>query len=157
MARKKGRVKKREILPDPKYGSWLVQKMINKVMWDGKKSIAEKIVYKAMEILEQKTKKPALEVFEKAIENVKPKVELKPRRVGGATYQIPVEIREERQLSLALKWIVNFARAKKGKPMYLKLAQELLDAYNNTGASIKKRDETHKMAEANRAFAHLRW
>jgi small subunit ribosomal protein S7 len=155
--RKKRKIEKREIKPDMKYNSVLVSKMINKVMWNGKKSIAMKIVYGALEKLAEKTKVDPLEALKKAIDNVKPEVELKSRRIGGATYQIPVEVNPERQVSLALRWIINFARLRKGKPMSDKLAEELFDAYNGTGAAVKKRDDTHKMAEANRAFAHFRW
>jgi len=151
------RAEVRVVPPDPVYGEVLVTKMINKVMWDGKKSIAQKIVYGAIEILEQKTGKSGIEVFKQAVENVKPIVEVRPRRVGGATYQVPVEVQEPRKTALAIRWIVEAARSKKGKPMKEKLAEELLNAYNNTGAAIKKRDDVHKMAEANRAFAHFRW
>ncbi|ODN30375.1 30S ribosomal protein S7 [Fervidobacterium thailandense] len=151
------RAEVRVVPPDPIYGEVLVTKMINKVMWDGKKSIAQKIVYGAIEILEQKTGKKGIEVFKQAIENVKPVVEVRPRRVGGATYQVPVEVQEPRRTSLAIRWIVEAARSRRGKPMKEKLAEELLNAYNNTGAAIKKRDDVHKMAEANRAFAHFRW
>ncbi|AMW33043.1 SSU ribosomal protein S7P [Fervidobacterium changbaicum] len=151
------RAEVRVVPPDPVYGEVLVTKMINKVMWDGKKSIAQKIVYGAIEILEQKTGKSGIEVFKQAVENVKPIVEVRPRRVGGATYQVPVEVQEPRKTALAIRWIVDAARAKKGKPMKEKLAEELLNAYNNTGTAIKKRDDVHKMAEANRAFAHFRW
>ncbi|ANE40627.1 MULTISPECIES: 30S ribosomal protein S7 [Fervidobacterium] len=151
------RAEVRVVPPDPVYGEVLVTKMINKVMWDGKKSIAQKIVYGAIEILEQKTGKSGIEVFKQAVENVKPVVEVRPRRVGGATYQVPVEVQEPRKTALAIRWIVEAARSKKGKPMKEKLAEELLNAYNNTGAAIKKRDDVHKMAEANRAFAHFRW
>jgi len=155
--RKKRKIEKREIKPDMKYNTVLVSKMINKVMWDGKKSIAMKIVYGALEKLAEKTKVDPLEALKKAIDNVKPEVELKSRRIGVATYQIPVEVNPERQVSLALRWIINFARLRKGKPMSDKLAEEIFDAYNGTGAAVKKRDDTHKMAEANRAFAHFRW
>jgi len=151
------RAERREIPPDPVYGDVLVAKLINKVMWDGKKSIAQKIVYGAFEIIRQKMKKDPLEVFKQALENVKPVLEVRPRRVGGATYQVPIEVQEPRRTSLALKWIVEAARAKKGKPMKEKLAEEIMAAYNNTGAAIKKKEDTHKMAEANRAFAHYRW
>jgi len=151
------RAERREIAPDPVYGDVLVAKLINKVMWDGKKSIAQKIVYGAFEIIRQKMKKDPLEVFKQAVENVKPVLEVRPRRVGGATYQVPIEVQEPRRTSLALKWIVEAARAKKGKPMKEKLAEEIMAAYNNTGTAIKKKEDTHKMAEANRAFAHYRW
>jgi len=139
------------------YNSVLIQKLINKVMLNGKKSIAEKIVYGAMEIIKEKTKKDPLEVVEKAIQNATPLLEVRPRRVGGATYQVPVEVSPRRGLSLALRWIVRSARERKGMPMKEKLASEILDAYNNTGGAIKKKDEMHRMAEANRAFAHYRW
>ena len=126
-------------------------------MWDGKKSVAQKLLYNAFEIIEERLKKPAIEVFNKAIENVKPELEVKSRRVGGATYQVPIEVRPERKVALAIRWIIGFARARTGKSMSEKLADELLDAYNNTGASIKKKEDTRKMAEANKAFAHYRW
>ncbi|HDD44235.1 MAG TPA: 30S ribosomal protein S7 [Candidatus Desulfofervidus auxilii] len=154
---RKGPVPRREILPDPKYGSVLVAKFINCMMRDGKKSVAESIFYDAMEIIAEKTGKNPLEVFEKAVENVKPILEVKSRRVGGATYQVPVEVRPERQVSLAIKWIIQSARARSERGMVKKLANELLDAYNNRGSAIKKKEDTHRMAEANRAFAHYRW
>ena len=148
---------KRQIQADPKYNSLLITKLINMVMSKGKKSIAENIVYSAMESIEKKTGKNALEVFKKALDNARPLLEVKPRRVGGATYQVPVEIRQERGTVIALRWIRNFAQARKGRPMEEKLAQELLDAYKNEGSAIKKREDTHKMAESNKAFAHYRW
>ena len=148
---------KRQVQSDPKYNSALVQKLINMVMNKGKKSIAENIVYSAFETLEKKTSKSALEVFKKALDNARPLLEVKPRRVGGATYQVPIEIRQERGTVIALRCIRNFALARKGRPMEEKLAQELLDAYKNEGAAIKKREDTHKMAESNKAFAHYRW
>ncbi|RKY36012.1 MAG: 30S ribosomal protein S7 [Candidatus Omnitrophota bacterium] len=155
------RAEKRKISPDPLYHSYLVQKMINMIMWDGKKSVAEKIVYDAFEIIMRKlnkqTPQEVLEVVKKAIDNVKPAVEVRPRRVGGATFQVPVEVPPDRALSLALRWIRESARGKKGKPMSERLAQELLDAYKGEGAAVKKKIDTHKMAEANRAFAHYRW
>ncbi|ABS60989.1 MULTISPECIES: 30S ribosomal protein S7 [Fervidobacterium] len=151
------RAEPRVVSPDPVYGEVLVTRMVNKIMWDGKKSIAQKIVYGAIDILSQKTGKDGIEVFKQAIENVKPIVEVRPRRIGGATYQVPVEVQEPRKTTLAIRWIVDIARSKKGKPMQEKLAEELLNAYNNTGAAIKKREDVHKMAEANRAFAHFRW
>ncbi len=154
---RKGSVPKREIPPDPKYNDVLVQKMINCVMWDGKKSVAEKIVYGALDILRERLKDDPLKIFHKAIDNVKPILETRPRRVGGATYQVPVEVRPERQISLAIKWIINAARNRSGKPMKERLAEELIDAFNNRGAAVKKREDTHRMAEANRAFAHYRW
>ncbi|MDD5747284.1 MAG: 30S ribosomal protein S7 [Candidatus Omnitrophica bacterium] len=148
---------KRQIQADPKYNSLLVTKLINMVMSKGKKSIAENIVYSAMETIEKKTGKSALEVFKKALDNARPLLEVKPRRVGGATYQVPIEIRQERGTVIALRWIRNFAQLRKGRPMEEKLAQELLDAYKNEGSAIKKREDTHKMAESNKAFAHYRW
>ena len=151
------RAAKTQIQPDPKYSSILVTKLINMVMKMGKKSIAERIVYSAFEILEKNTGKNALEVFKKALDNARPLLEVKPRRVGGATYQVPIEIRQERGTIIALRWIRNFARTKKGRPMEEKLAQEMLDAYKGEGAAVKKKDDTHKMAESNKAFAHYRW
>ncbi len=148
---------KREILPDPKYNSKVLSKFINAIMQDGKKSIAEKICYGAFDILKEKTGEDPLKVFKTALENVKPVVEVRPRRVGGATYQVPVEVRANRRLALAFRWIRDNARKRPERTMTQRLAGELLDAYNNTGASVKKREDTHKMAEANRAFAHYRW
>ncbi|MCD6453896.1 MAG: 30S ribosomal protein S7 [Candidatus Aminicenantes bacterium] len=154
---RRGYVKRREVQPDERYNSTLVTKFINKVMWDGKKTIAEKIVYGAMDIIKEKTKEDPLKVLQKAVDNVKPLIETRSRRVGGATYQVPVEVLPHRQISVAVRWIVEFARKRTGKSMKEKLAAEILDAYNNRGAAIKKREDTHKMAEANRAFAHFRW
>jgi len=154
---RRGYVPKREVLPDPKYQSKLVSKLINVIMQDGKKSISEKICYGAFEIIREKTGQDPLKVFKQAIENIKPILEVRPRRVGGATYQVPMEVRPNRRLSLALRWLVNYSRQRKEKTMRERLAGEILDAYNNVGSSIKKREETHKMAEANRAFAHYRW
>lgn len=151
------RASKREILPDPKYNSVKITKFINVLMLRGKKSKAEKIVYKSLDILGEKTGKKPIEVFEKAIENARPLLEVKPRRVGGATYQIPIEVEQQRSLALVFRWIRDFARTRKGKPMHEKLAEELLDAFNGTGTAIKKREDTHKMAEANKAFSHYRW
>ncbi len=131
--------------------------MINMFQWDGKKATSEKIIYEAFDILKEKTHKNPLEIFQKALENVRPLLEVKSRRVGGATYQVPVDVRPDRGVTLALRWIRDFARQKKGRAMQLKLADELMDAYNKTGAAIKKREDTHKMAEANRAFSHYRW
>ncbi len=149
---------KRNILPDSKYNSVTVGKFINNVMVEGKKSIAESIVYGAFEIFKQKTgEEDIIKAFNKAIDNVRPRLELKPRRVGGATYQIPIEVSTPRGTSIAIRWMRDFARGKKGKSMTLKLADELLAAYKGEGAAVKKRDETHKMADANKAFAHLRW
>ena len=155
---RRNRPQKRKILADPKYSSKLVARFINMIMLDGKKSLAEDVVYGAIEELGRRTSKDnPLEVFQKAVENVKPLVEVKSRRVGGATYQIPIEIRSDRSLTLALRWIRDFSRSKKGKPMKNKLADELTDAYNKEGASMKKREDTHRMAEANKAFSHYRW
>ena len=156
MGRRRAAVK-REVLPDPKFGSVTVTRFINATMLDGKKSIAEKILHQAFEIVQQKTSKAGLEVFEEALGNVCPTVELKARRVGGATYQVPVEVEHSRGIALAMRWIIVNARKRSEKTMTDKLAGELLDVYNNRGGSIKKRDETHKMAEANKAFAHYRW
>jgi small subunit ribosomal protein S7 len=151
------RAKKREILPDPRFGDLLISKLINIVMERGKKSVAERIVYGALEILKEKTGKEPLEVFRKSMDNVRPLLETKSRRVGGATYQVPVSVRPDRGNTLALRWMRLFARTRKGKPMSQKLADEILDGYNKTGATFKKREDTHKMAESNRAFAHYRW
>ena len=147
----------RELTPDVKYNSELLASLINIVMRRGKKSTAQKIVYGAMEIIRAKQKTDPLEVFLQALENAKPMVEVKSRRVGGANYQVPVEISPERQQAIALRWMVSFARGRKGRPMRDSLAAEILDAYGNTGASVKKRDDTHRMAQANKAFAHYRW
>jgi small subunit ribosomal protein S7 len=156
MPRRRG-VKKRAIQPDPKYRDVLVQKFINRMMVRGKKSIAEKIFYQSMEEIEQKAKEDPLKVFKKAVESVKPVIEVKSRRVGGATYQVPVEVRSDRRTSLAIRWIIGFARSRGERGMVKKLAGELMDAANGKGASIKKKEDTHKMAEANKAFAHYRW
>lgn len=147
----------REVLPDPVYSSIVVEKFIRRMMFDGKKSISAKILYQSLEIMAQKTGEQALDVFMKALENVKPVVENKSKRVGGATYQVPTEIREPRREALAMRWIINAARARSGKSMSEKLSAELLDAYNSTGAAFKKKEDTHRMAEANKAFAHFRW
>ena len=151
------RAEKREIVPDPKYKNVTVAKFINMVMERGKKAVAERIVYRCFDILAQKTGKGSLEVFLKALDNARPLIEVKPRRIGGATYQIPIEVRGERGVSIAMRWVRNFARVKKGKPMEIKLSDEILDAYKGEGSSVKKREDTHKMAEANKAFAHYRW
>ncbi len=151
------RAEVREVSPDPVYGDVLVAKLINRIMWDGKKTIAQKIVYNAFEYVKEKLGKDPLEVFRQAVENVKPVLEVRPRRVGGATYQVPVEVQEPRRTSLALRWMVEAARAKKGRPMYLKIGDEIMAAYQGTGTAVKKKEDVHKMAEANRAFAHLRW
>ena len=149
------KVKKRKVVPDPLYNSETVAKFVNHIMWDGKKSVARKIVYRAFEIIKEKTKREPLEVFEQALENAGPFMEVRPMRVGGASYQVPREVGPERRMTLAMRWIIEAARNKKGKPMAEKLAQELLDAANNTGAAINKKETMHKMAEANKAFAHL--
>ncbi|HHW58232.1 MAG TPA: 30S ribosomal protein S7 [Clostridia bacterium] len=154
---RKGHVEKKEVLPDPVYNSKKVSKLINKVMWDGKKSLAQKICYGAFGIIKGKTGRDPLEVFEEALNNVMPVLEVRPRRVGGATYQVPVEVRPERRLSLGIRWLVEYARQRSGKSMMEKLAAEIMDAANNIGGSVKKREDTHKMAEANKAFAHYRW
>jgi small subunit ribosomal protein S7 len=154
---RKGAAPKRIILPDPIYGSEMVQRFINRMMLDGKKVTAEKIFYGAMQICEDKAGVPALEVFEKALQNVMPQVEVRPRRVGGQTYQVPMEVRPDRRRTLALRWLVGQARKRSGKTMIDRLSSELLDAFNNTGATIKKREDTHRMAEANKAFAHYRF
>ncbi|NIS83521.1 MAG: 30S ribosomal protein S7 [Anaerolineales bacterium] len=148
---------KREILPDVRYSNQLVQGMINRVMKKGKKSVATGIVYDALDLIQERSKRDPIEVFEQALKNTSPVLEVKPRRVGGATYQVPVEVRPDRRISLAMRWILGAARARPGKTMAEKLAAELMDASNNSGAAIKKREETHRMAEANRAFAHYRW
>ena len=147
----------REKLPDSRYGSKMVSRFITSVMKNGKKSTAESIVYRAFDIIEEKTGKPPLEVFEKAMENVKPAIEVKSRRVGGSTYQVPTEIRPSRRLALAMRWLISYSRSRSEKGMAQKFAAEFMDAANNRGASIKKREDTHKMAEANKAFAHYRW
>ena len=152
------KAEKKDVLPDPKYKSKLVAKFINNMMYDGKKMVAESIVYSAFEILEKKTQEEnALKVFNKAIENVRPRLEVKARRLGGSTYQVPIEVPVNRSNALAMRWLRDFARKKKGRPMDVKLADELLVAYKGEGAAVKKRDDTHKMAESNKAFSHLRW
>ena len=154
---RKGPANRRELAPDPIYRSLLVTQIVNKVLLSGKRSVAEKIVYDALKIVEEKTGAEPISTLKRAIDNVKPPLEVKSRRVGGATYQVPVEISFERQESLALRWIVTAAGARKGLPMKDALAAEIIDAYNNTGSVVKKKEDTHKMAQANRAFAHLRW
>jgi small subunit ribosomal protein S7 len=151
------RAEKREVIPDPKYKNVTVSRFINTIMTQGKKSKAEGIVYGALTILGQKTGKPPVEVFQKALDNARPLLEIKPRRIGGATYQVPIDVKPDRGAAIAMRWIRNFARTKKGKPMEIKLADELLEAFNGQGSAVKKRDDTHKMAEANKAFAHYRW
>ncbi|MCF8108452.1 MAG: 30S ribosomal protein S7 [Desulfohalobiaceae bacterium] len=154
---RKGHVPKREILPDPRFKSRLVAKFTNRVMRDGKKSLAERIVYKAMDELGQMTSEEPLKAFEQAIENAKPQLEVKARRAGGATYQVPVEVKTRRQEILATRWIINASRNRGEKGIVNRLKTELLDAFNNRGGAVKKKEETHRMAEANKAFAHYRW
>ena len=154
---RKGAVPKRDVLPDPVYNSKLVTRFINKIMLSGKKGVAENIVYEAFDIIRSKTGKDPLEVFEQALKNVMPVLEVRARRVGGANYQVPVEVRADRRLSLGIRWLVRYSRDRGEKTMRERLAAELLDASNSTGASVKKKEDTHKMAEANKAFAHYRW
>lgn len=154
---RKGHVQKRDVLADPLYNSKVVTKLVNSIMLDGKKGVAQKVVYGAFEIVENKTGKNGLEVFQQAMENVMPAVELKARRVGGATYQVPIEVRAERRQTLGLRWLTTYSRNRSENTMKERLAAELMDAANNTGNSVKKRDDVHKMAEANKAFAHFRW
>jgi small subunit ribosomal protein S7 len=148
---------KRQIIPDAKYGDVVVTKFMNSVMYDGKKSVAETIVYGAFDIIESRTKNPPLEVFKQALDNVAPAIEVRSRRVGGATYQVPVEVRMERRQALAIRWLIQAARARNDKTMVERLSAELMDAANNRGNAVKKREDTHRMAEANRAFSHYRW
>ena len=154
---RKGAVPKSDVLPDPVYNSKMVTRFINKVMLSGKKGVSENIVYQAFDIIKNKTSKEPLDVFETALKNAMPVLEVRARRVGGANYQVPVEVRPDRRLSLGIRWLVNYARARGEKTMHERLAGELLDAANNAGGAIKKKDDTHKMAEANKAFAHYRW
>lgn len=154
---RRGNVAKRDVLPDPMYNSKLVTRLINNIMYDGKKGVAQKIVYEAFEIVEEKTGKNALEVFEQAMENVMPSLEVKARRVGGANYQVPIEVRPERRQTLGLRWMASYSRLRSEKTMKERLAGEILDALNGAGGAAKRRDDTHKMAEANKAFAHYRW
>ncbi|MBE6347396.1 MAG: 30S ribosomal protein S7 [Spirochaetaceae bacterium] len=147
----------RPVMPDVKYNSVVISKFVSRMMLDGKKATSVRIIYGALDLLKAKTEKDPLEVFLKALDNVKPNVEVKSRRVGGATYQVPIEIRESRREALAMRWVINAARSKSGRGMDERLAAELLDAYNNTGSAYKKKEDTHKMAEANKAFAHYRW
>ena len=154
---RRGNVPKREVLADPIYNSILVTKLVNSVMLDGKKGIAQKVVYGAFDLISEKTGKEAIEVFQTAMENIMPSLEVKARRVGGATYQVPMEVRPERRQTLGLRWLVNYSRARSEKTMRERLAGEIMDAANNTGNAVKKREDTHKMAEANKAFAHYRW
>ena len=154
---RKGEVRKRDILPDPKYGDKVVAKFVNTIMSQGKKSVAESILYRSLDIVTAKTKEESLGVFKRAIENTRPTVEVRSRRVGGATYQVPVEIPAARRGSLAMRWLIQSARKRPGKSMAEKLAGELMDAMNNTGAAVRRKEETHKMAEANKAFSHYKW
>ena len=154
---RRGQISKRDVLPDPLYRSKLVTKLINNIMEDGKKGVAQKIVYDAFEMVEAKTGKNALDAFSEAMENVMPKLEVKARRVGGSTYQVPIEVREERRLTLGLRWIRTYARTRSEKSMAEKLAGEIVDAMNSTGGAFKKKEETHRMAEANKAIAHYRY
>ena len=154
---RKGHIAKREVLADPKYNSKLVTKLVNTVMLDGKKTVAQKIVYTAFSIIEEKLERPALELFEEVLENIKPVLEVKARRIGGATYQVPLEIRADRRQTLGLRWLVGYARKRHEKTMADKLAGEIMDALNQNGGAHKKKEEVHKMAEANKAFAHYRY
>ena len=154
---RRGSVPKREVLADPLYNSVVVTKLINGIMYDGKKGVAQQIVYDAFAAVEEKTGKPALEVFQAALENIMPVLEVKARRLGGATYQVPIEVRPERRNTLGIRWLVTFSRARSERTMAQRLAAEIIDASNNMGNAVKRREDTHKMAEANKAFAHYRW
>jgi small subunit ribosomal protein S7 len=154
---RRGNIPKRKTMPDPKYNSPVISKLINQIMQDGKKSIAQKAVYGALDIIQEKTGRDAMEVFEEAMNNIMPVLEVKARRVGGANYQVPVEVRPDRRQTLAIRWLVSYSKDKKGKPLREKIALEIMDAANNTGATVKKKEDTHRMAEANKAFAHYRW
>ncbi len=154
---RRGYVSKREVLPDPLYGTTVVTKLINQIMLDGKRGVAQKICYTAFDTIKEKTGKEPKDVFQEALNNVKPQLEVKARRVGGATYQVPMEIREERKQTLALRWIVQFSRARSERTMSERLANELMEAANNTGNAVRRKEEMHRMAEANKAFAHYRW
>ena len=154
---RRGNVPKREVLPDPIYNSVLVTKLVNSIMLDGKKGVAQKVVYNAFDTIKEKTGKDPMEVFEAAMENIMPSLEIKARRVGGATYEVPIEVRPARRQTLGLRWLTNYARSRSEKNMADRLAGEIMDAANNTGSAVKKREDTHKMAEANKAFAHYRW
>lgn len=151
------RAQKREVNPDPKYGDFIISKFMNSIMYSGKKSVAETIVYSALTAIKEKVKKDPVELFHKALENVSPNVEVRSRRVGGATYQVPVDVRSERRQALAIRWLISAARARNENTMVGRLASELIDASNNRGTAVKKREDTHRMAEANRAFAHYKW
>ncbi len=154
---RKGPIQKRKIIPDPKYNDRLLARLINKVMYDGKRSVAEKIVYKAFHIISEQTKEDPLKIFKESLDQIKPAVEVRSRRVGGATYQVPVEVRFERQVSLGLRWLVGYARERGERTMEQKLAGEILDAHQGRGNAIRKREDIHRMAEANKAFSHYRW
>ena len=154
---RRGNVPKREILPDPIYNSVLVTKLVNSIMLDGKKGVAQKVVYGAFDIVQEKTGKDALEVFHAAMENIMPSLEVKARRVGGATYQVPMEVRPARRQTLGLRWLTTYSRSRSERTMKERLAGEIMDSANNTGSAVKKREDTHKMAESNKAFAHYRW
>ncbi|RED54591.1 30S ribosomal protein S7 [Cohnella lupini] len=154
---RKGPVQKRDVLPDPLYNSKLVTRLVNRIMIDGKKGVAQQLLYDAFILIQERSGKDAMEVFEAAIKNIMPVLEVKARRVGGANYQVPIEVKPERRTSLGLRWLVNYSRNRGEKTMEERLAAEILDASNNTGAAVKKREDTHKMAEANKAFAHYRW
>ena len=154
---RRGNVPKREVLPDPIYNSVVVTKLVNQVMYDGKKGVAQSIVYGAFELIKEKTSRDPLEVFNEALENIMPVLEVKARRVGGATYQVPIEVRPARRQTLGLRWLINYSRTRGERTMRERLAGEIMDAANNTGNAVKKREDTHKMADANKAFAHFRW
>jgi small subunit ribosomal protein S7 len=154
---RKGNIPKRDVLPDPKYNDKVVSKLINRLTLDGRKSKAEGVIYGAFDVIEERLKTEPLKVFKKALENIRPSIEVKSRRVGGATYQVPMEVRPERKLALALRWLVSYSRGRGEKTMVERLAAEIIDASNSKGGSVKKREDTHKMAEANKAFAHYRW
>ena len=154
---RRGNVPKREVLPDPMYNSILVTKLVNSVMLDGKKGVAQKVVYSAFDMIKDKTGNEPLDVFNQAMENIMPSLEVKARRVGGATYQVPMEVRPARRQTLGLRWLTNYSRARSERTMAERLAGEIMDAANNTGSAVKKREDTHKMAESNKAFAHFRW
>ena len=154
---RKHQAPQREVLPDPKYGDILITKVINTLMYDGKKSTSESIFYQALDLIEKKTGEEGIKVFKKAMNNIKPAVEVKSRRIGGATYQVPVEVRPNRKQSLALRWLRDYSRTRAGKTMVDRLADEIIDAANNRGGAVKKREDVYKMAEANKAFAHLKW
>ncbi len=154
---RKRRAVKRDVLPDPVYNSKIVTKLVNQIMQDGKKGTAQKILYEAFDVIAEKTGKPAIDVYNEALENIKPALEVKSRRVGGSNYQVPIEVSDDRSQALALRWLVNYAKLRNGRGMAINLANEIMDAAAGTGGAVKKREDTHKMAEANKAFAHYRW